>query len=1659
MSSIITHQLRRAIADAIYDDIFSRRNNYYYFFGRYLDTQVVPDAPSGTIEYETTTRNHIVAAKKIYASDVAFIVPRFDWVGGSSYPKYNTLMNGNVTKDTVVNATDLCIGATATILTVGSGVTATDFTAIGAANNTIGTTFTATGSGTGTGTVIASGPKFYVYDSVNYRVYKCIDNNNGVGASTVRPTSTEAYNVTYSDGYTWRYMYSLPKSIRNKFLTATHLPVFTALQKRYYSDGGLGDITIVKAGANYTQSTAVITVSGDGSGAVLEPVIVNGQLGDIIVKNPGRDYTRAVLVITDSGSGSGAEAVVELNTGDLDSDQALVELLTTSGTVDSVDIIDGGSGYASGTDVYVRGDGTGATAQEVIGTNGTITRIIIKNKGEGYSRAFLEITPQSLGSVTAADTRVNVSPFLGHGRNAIDELFADQLMFYSNITSDRLADFDVVTPYKQFGIIKNLRNLDYTSNIYDQVSPNRYQVEADFGPQVTFVGGGGVGAKGRVNVTGNFVSDVRLESAGAGYISAPTVTFGKSLATSAVSRPAPVTASGTASSISTTVLTVGGTVTGTFSVGMIVTGTGVTAGTYITSFGTGTGGAGTYNVNVSQTVSSTAITGSIAFATATFAVTQSVAPYPVGSKIIVTGVAADADLTTFNGTFTVTACTTTTVSWLDINGFANATVQGNVVTSGSGATAFATIDAKLNTTLLTYGGVGYLSAPGVTLSATNGRGGAITATGSSNLVGSLSQPNGVGAVVITNQGSGYTNETFTVTFDGTGSVPAAGTAYVSGGKVVKVIITNPGKYTTLPTTVTFTGGIGGSGVAGTVVSTYTTESVAISKIGTGYTVTPKLTFNGACGVSDIAVDDPGTGFYTGANPAITFKGGGGNGLSATAYVNNCVRSTVISNSGSGYYQDGALLPSTATTPTTFTPISGNKLGTSAVSVVKISQKSTNGSGTGATFNIITTGSGLTYNGATTITLASSGSGYAVGNTVTISGAALGGLDSVNDLTFTIATAVGALPTVTFPAAGSGLDFDRAKGTAVVSGGKVVGITITNRGSNYVPLGGIVSNTSISVTSGTRKAAITINSASRNGTVATANFTSQPSAPFAVGSNITVAGLTPSNFSGTFTVTACDNVSVQWADSNTAGAAGLSSPTVVANITNKIVSLKATPLATFSVARNATTATATFVVTQSVAPYTVGSKIIVTGVTPSNFNGTFTVTACNTTTVEWADTNGAVTATVQGSIVSAASGAKFKVSITGTGTTYSGVTTITSAVAGSGYSSSRAYIISGADLGGADGTNDLTITLGTISSANAIVTIAAPNTGVTAAASVVVTCGISHINLTNPGTGYTSAPIIDTVENNLIRSAYKITPVLGKATGVATVLGYVKSITLTGNGSGYTSAPAVVLTGGLSGNTTDVSAVAYSKVVGEVTSITVDEGGAGYTSRPSVIVYGGEGSGASYVGNFDSATGKVTDPTKVKGGSNYVITKFADFTIGSTLIDTQLNEYVVHSAKTNLKNNSLIITSNNGSPVVGRMTIRKKNASDYFITNTALSQKFLESRFPVACYKVRGAFTLLQYPANTTVKLTDQANGEKTFIVISSKTFDTGINEMLLMPIDGGTLNNGVTLSNGTNPFSVISYDEPALDRRTGDVLMISNNNSSFTQNSDQTLSFRTIINF
>jgi hypothetical protein len=94
-----------------------------------------------------------------------------------------------------------------------------------------------------------------------------------------------------------------------------------------------------------------------------------------------------------------------------------------------------------------------------------------------------------------------------------------------------------------------------------------------------------------------------------------------------------------------------------------------------------------------------------------------------------------------------------------------------------------------------------------------------------------------------------------------------------------------------------------------------------------------------------------------------------------------------------------------TDATTLTGATGTSI-TAAGTYSFVSQKSTSGTGTGATFVIDKTGSLTTYGPTnTTITKVNVGSGYAVGDTITISGASLGGATPANDLTFTIGTTV------------------------------------------------------------------------------------------------------------------------------------------------------------------------------------------------------------------------------------------------------------------------------------------------------------------------------------------------------------------------------------------------------------------------------------------------------------------------------------------------------------------------------------------------------------------------------------------------------------------------------------------------------------------------------
>jgi hypothetical protein len=168
----------------------------------------------------------------------------------------------------------------------------------------------------------------------------------------------------------------------------------------------------------------------------------------------------------------------------------------------------------------------------------------------------------------------------------------------------------------------------------------------------------------------------------------------------------------------------------------------------------------------------------------------------------------------------------------------------------------------------------------------------------------------------------------------------------------------------------------------------------------------------------------------GANNSSGFTAGASQISIATPTLPNGVRATASLVVGPA----GALLTIAAgTSGTNVTTLTGS--GT-AVAVTQtftgLTQKSTNGTGTGAVFTVVRTG-GTSYGASTTITCTTKGTGYASGNTIVIDGASLGGVATTNDLTITL-------------------------GGSVAAAGTITGFTITEGGSGYTTVPAVTLST-------------------------------------------------------------------------------------------------------------------------------------------------------------------------------------------------------------------------------------------------------------------------------------------------------------------------------------------------------------------------------------------------------------------------------------------------------------------------------------------------------------------------------------------------------------------------------------------------------------------------
>ena len=263
MPAIVTNKFRLNNAEQFYESFAEASTSFYLFVGRPQawtsttpfggGTDSAPPTPLDNVDDEYMYYRDMLAAKRIASADIQYAIPRHNWTSGTVYDYYR----GDYGAQWSSTASDI-------VKTVNAGTN-----------------------------LWASTTLFYVLSSTN-NVYECMWNNAGV-VSTDEPTGTSNSELTTSDGYVWKYMYSLTTTQITDFLTADFMPVATnSTVAGAAIDGAVRHYKVERGGAGYTNGTyATQTLRGDGSSGTFTATVAGGAVTSVVAVAAGTAYTFA----------------------------------------------------------------------------------------------------------------------------------------------------------------------------------------------------------------------------------------------------------------------------------------------------------------------------------------------------------------------------------------------------------------------------------------------------------------------------------------------------------------------------------------------------------------------------------------------------------------------------------------------------------------------------------------------------------------------------------------------------------------------------------------------------------------------------------------------------------------------------------------------------------------------------------------------------------------------------------------------------------------------------------------------------------------------------------------------------------------------------------------------------------------------------------------------------------------------------------------------------------------------------------------------------------------------------------------------------------------------------------------------------------------------
>lgn len=287
-----------------------------------------------------------------------------------------------------------------------------------------------------------------------YHVWKVLDNNNGANSSIAPDFSNidindEVYQT--SDGYRWKYIYSVDSATVSKFATPSYFPCVANNEVAAAAKQGAIDIIQVKeTGRGYdnylisTFTTGDLRVNGNNT---IYSISANSMV------QPANGFYTGCLLYVSAGAGIGQYKMITDYFTNANGNFMVLEseFLVPPQNGDAYEI------YPS---LDIVGDGRqtiNAVARALINSVGNaVYRVEMMSRGANYRYASANVVANAIvGVIQEANVRPIYGPPGGHGYDASLELRATGICFSMALANTEANTIPATNQFQQYGIMRD----------------------------------------------------------------------------------------------------------------------------------------------------------------------------------------------------------------------------------------------------------------------------------------------------------------------------------------------------------------------------------------------------------------------------------------------------------------------------------------------------------------------------------------------------------------------------------------------------------------------------------------------------------------------------------------------------------------------------------------------------------------------------------------------------------------------------------------------------------------------------------------------------------------------------------------------------------------------------------------------------------------------------------------------------------------------------------------------------------------------------------------------------------------------------------------------------------------------------------------------------